>query len=184
MPQNNTFGGWPASGEIDIWESVNQTQEAHGSLHTNWTYTLGKGGNTNKMSGIDYTMWHVYSVEWTDSKITWYVDGNKMWSYSKSTKQSDLDQLQWPFDYPFYLILNQSVGTGSWADSPDKNHTYETLFDWVRVYQYPSDVTGITNLEGCDEATEGGTDMYDLTGRRVQDNFRGIAIVNGKKTVK
>ena len=184
MPQNNTFGGWPASGEIDIWETINQTQEAHGSVHTNWTYTLGKGGNTNHMAGIDYTMWHVYSVEWTANKITWYVDGNKMWSYSKSTSQSDLDQLQWPFDYPFYIILNQSVGNGSWAASPDKNHTYETLFDWVRVYQNPSDVTGVMDLEGSGDAAGDSTEIYDLTGRRMSDSFRGIAIVNGNKVVR
>ena len=184
MPQNSTFGGWPASGEIDVWEAINQTQDAHGSIHTNWSHTLGKGGNTNSMSGIDYTMWHVYSVDWTDSKITWYVDGTKMWTYNKSTKQSDLDQLQWPFDYPFYLILNQSVGAGSWAANPDTNHTYETLFDWVRVYQNPSDVTGITDIEGREEAVVGSRDIYDLTGRRISGNFRGIAIINGQITVK
>ena len=107
-----------------------------------------------------------------------------MWSYSKSTSQSDLDQLQWPFDYPFYIILNQSVGNGSWAASPDKNHTYETLFDWVRVYQNPSDVTGVTDLEGSGDATGNSTEIYDLTGRRMSDSFRGIAIVNGNKVVR
>ena len=129
-------------------------------------------------------MWHVYRVEWTANKITWYVDGNKMWSYSKSTSQSDLDQLQWPFDYPFYIILNQSVGNGSWAASPDKNHTYETLYDWVRVYQNPSDVTGVTDLEGSGDAAGNSTEIYDLTGRRISDSFRGIAIVNGNKVVR
>ena len=33
------------------------------------------------------------------------------------------------------MILNQSVGDGSWAKKPDASFTYTTLFDWVRVYQ-------------------------------------------------
>lgn len=184
MPQDNTFGGWPASGEIDIWETINQTQEAHGSLHTSWT--KANGGNTDKMSGIDYTKWHTYRVDWTARKITWYVDDKQMWSYEKSAKQSELDSGQWPFDYPFYLVLNQSVGNGSWASAPDTNHTYETQFDWVRVYQMPEDVTGIQELEGdvslLEDARSSGT--FDLTGRRLSGNFRGIAIVNGQKVIR
>ena len=138
------------------------------------------------MSGIDYTKWHTYRVDWTARKITWYVDDKQMWSYEKSAKQSELDSGQWPFDYPFYLILNQSVGNGSWASAPDTNHTYETQFDWVRVYQMPEDVTGIQELEGdvsqLEDARSSGT--FDLTGRRLSGNFRGIAIVNGQKVIR
>ena len=53
----------------------------------------------------------------------------------KKNNQNALNNGQWPFDREFYLILNQSVGDGSWAKKPDASFTYTTLFDWVRVYQ-------------------------------------------------
>jgi len=34
-----------------------------------------------------------------------------------------------------YLILNQSVGDGSWAKPVDTTHTYQMEIDWIRVYQ-------------------------------------------------
>ena len=84
------------------------------------------------MEGLDYDYWHIFAVEWDPTSITWYVDGKKMWSYLKSTKQSELEDGQWPFDAPFYLILNQSVGSGAWAKPADTSFTYETQFDWSR----------------------------------------------------
>lgn len=193
MPQTNTYGGWPYSGELDIWEASDVDQKAYGSLHTQWTYVLQKGGNTSNMTGIDYTQWHTYRMDWTASSITWYVDGTKMWSYSKSTTQSELDQGQWPFDIPFYIILNQSVGnTGALASAPDVNHTYETLVDWVRVYQKPEDVTGIDSLtpdsplqfpsKGTEAPNREGS--YDLQGRKVTDLQHGIYIINGRKVIR
>ena len=81
--------------------------------------------------------------------LTWFVNGKKVFSYAKSTNQDDLDQKQWPFDKPFYLILNQSVGNGGWAANPDLNFTYETKFDWVRVYQKADGdlITGVNNVK-------------------------------------
>ena len=118
MPTDNSLG-WPNNGEIDIWETIDTEDRAYGTVHTNWTYNLKKGGNSRYMEGLDYDYWHIFAVEWDPTSITWYVDGKKMWSYLKSTKQSELEDGQWPFDAPFYLILNQSVGSGAWAKPAD-----------------------------------------------------------------
>lgn len=45
-----------------------------------------------------------------------------------------LEEGQWSFDRFFFIILNQSVGYGNWH-APDPHATYETEFDWVRIYQ-------------------------------------------------
>ena len=74
----------------------------------------------------------------------WYVDGKEVGRYAKSTNQSQLNQGQWPFDKHFHLILNQSVGNNAWAADADVTHTYETRFDWVRVYQK----NGMLNTNG------------------------------------
>lgn len=57
-----------------------------------------------------------------------------------NNKSSDAEALangQWPFDHPFYIILNQSLrpfGTPFGCD-PDLDYVYETQFDRVRAYQ-------------------------------------------------
>lgn len=137
MPQDNT-GGWPIAGEIDIWEQIDTQNKAHHTIHTNWTYNLGNKNNPKSTSNetVDMDQWHVYALEWDDMQLRWYVDGVQVFSYTKKADDADaLDKGQWPFDKEFYVILNQSVGNGSWASNPDVNFTYETLFDYVRVYQ-------------------------------------------------
>ena len=184
MPADNSKG-WPNAGEIDIWETIDNGDVAYGTVHTNWTYNLNKGGNGGNMGGIDYSLWHVYAVEWNATSITWYVDGQKMWTYNKSTDQNALNNGQWPFDAPFYIILNQSVGNGSWAAPADESFTYETLFDWVRVYQKP-EYTGIEDVLNEEEQGSANSSniVYDLQGRMVQDlKAGGLYIVDGKKVV-
>lgn len=184
MPADNSKG-WPNAGEIDIWETIDNGDVAYGTVHTNWTYNLNKGGNGGNMGGIDYSLWHVYAVEWNATSITWYVDGQKMWTYNKSTDQNALNNGQWPFDAPFYIILNQSVGNGSWAAPADESFAYETLFDWVRVYQKP-EYTGIEDVLNEEEQVSANSSntVYDLQGRMVQDlKVGGLYIVDGKKVV-
>lgn len=184
MPADNSLG-WPNNGEIDIWEAIDTDGRAYGTVHSHWTYDLKKGGNSGNKSGIDYSLWHVYAVEWDATSITWYVDGEKVWTYNKSTDQNALDNGQWPFDAPFYIILNQSVGNGSWAAPADESFSYETLFDWVRVYQKPEH-TGIEDvMTDGEQASFGNVNaVYDMQGRLVKEmKTGGLYIVNGKKVV-
>jgi hypothetical protein len=103
-----------------------------------------------------------------------------MWTYKKSTDQNALDKGQWPFDAPFYIILNQSVGNGSWAAHADESFTYETLFDWVRVYQNPEH-TAIEDVLQENEQTVGSQAYYDLSGRVLKEApNKGVYINNGK----
>ncbi|MBP3227711.1 MAG: glycoside hydrolase family 16 protein [Bacteroidaceae bacterium] len=137
MPQDNS-AGWPNAGEIDIWEQINVQDKAHHTVHSNWTYNLKNTGDPKSTSSEDVNMdgWHVYAIEWDAEQLRWYVDNAQVFSYNKKSADADaLEKGQWPFDAPFYLILNQSVGNGSWAAAPDESFTYETLFDYVRVYQ-------------------------------------------------
>ena len=147
MPSDQSKG-WPNDGEIDIWEQIDMQNTAYHTIHSNWTYNLGnKNAPQSSFSeSCDMAKWHTYGLEWIDGLLTWYVDGKKVGSYARSTDQNALNKGQWPFDKPFYLILNQSVGNGAWAANADTGHTYETLFDWVRVYQEDPNV-GIRGME-------------------------------------
>ena len=153
MPQDNS-AGWPYAGEIDIWEQINSDNTSWHTIHTKWANTtadgsecMGQGNNPAKTGTASTTngQYHTFGLEWLPKKLIWYVDGKQVFSYAKATSSYALNNGQWPFDKDFYLILNQSVGNGSWASAPDLGFVYETLFDWVRVYQ-TDEQTGISSL--------------------------------------
>lgn len=160
MPNTDTtYGGWPSSGEIDIFEQINNENKSYHTIHSHWANGSGDGGlgnsNNPTKGGTSATTtgeYHVYGLEWTETLLKWFVDGKQVFSYAKSTNQNALDNLQWPFDKPFYLILNQSVGNGSWAANRDLDFTYETKFDWVRVYQ-KADGDLLTGINAAKEVT-------------------------------
>jgi beta-glucanase (GH16 family) len=128
---------WPKDGEIDIMEHVGyEPGVVHGTVHTeayNHVLKTEKGGQTTIADAS--TAFHTYAIDWTRERIDFYVDDQKYYSFSKSVNGAD--HSQWPFDEPFYLILNVAVG-GNWGGQKGVD---DTIFpqrmevDWVRVYQ-------------------------------------------------
>lgn len=180
MPQPPT-DSWPKGGEIDIFEAIDAQNTAFHTLHSHWTYTLGNKNNPKSSfsEAVTQDEWHLFAANWTEDLITFYVDGNPVGSYAKSQKASDIENGQWPFLHDFYLILNQSVGDGSWAKSPDTSFTYETQFDWVRVFQkdVPTSLSLVLSKEG--------NSWYDMAGRKLQDKptAPGIYIHGNRKHI-
>ena len=213
MPEDQS-AGWPDCGEIDIWEAIDTDGRSYHTIHSNWSYDLGNKNNPKSSfnTGVTYDRYHTYGLRWSEKLLIWYVDGKEVGRYAKSSSQSALDQGQWPFDKHFHLILNQSVGNGSWAKDADVNHTYETRFDWVRVYQTSgmentNGTVGIVNVPDVLRAevqpVDGGVvvtssctrnvAVYDLAGRKVAETVvdgmhrfvlsAGIYLVEGVKVV-
>lgn len=189
MPEDQSLG-WPDCGEIDIWEVIDTQNRSYHTVHSNWTYDLGKTGSPQSSfnTTATYDRYHTFGLSWDEKTLIWYLDGKEVGRYTKSTSQSTLNQGQWPFDKHFHLILNQSVGNGSWAANADVSHTYETRFDWVRVYQKVGmkntngTVTDLTEVE-LDSPTE--QVIYTLQGMRLDstiDNLpKGLYIVGNEK---
>ena len=136
MPQSPKEG-WPACGEIDIFETIDLQDITYHTVHSHWTYNLGHHSDPRSSHSAHYSMedYHVYGFEWEEGTMRWYVDGTQVGSYSHCDDPEAIAQGQWPFEKEFYLILNQSVGDGSWAAPADTMHTYRMDVDWVRVYQ-------------------------------------------------
>jgi hypothetical protein len=110
LPTENAYGRWPKSGEIDIMEAVGCTEDkVYGTVHTEAYNHLQHTEKYNSMrTNVD--AWHTYTIEWTTSQISWFVDGHLYHSFAPSSQSSD----KWPFDRHFFLILNLAVG-GSWG---------------------------------------------------------------------
>ena len=123
-------------GEIDVVEMFGSKQESNHNIHTQYTLDNPKHGlRTSFKHDVDVTKWHVYGIEWTPKYVKWLVDGRLVGIYYKSSDKELLKKHQWTFDDKFFILLNQSVGTGAHGMIPDITKTYETKFDWIRVYQ-------------------------------------------------
>lgn len=105
--------GWPLCGEIDIMEYVGyQPDSVYGTIHSE-TYNHLK--NTQKMNSIFIEKpdaFNVYAVEWSSDNISFFC--NDVMYNSITRAANDSTAKEWPFDKPFYLLLNVAVG-GNWG---------------------------------------------------------------------
>lgn len=129
LPSDWEYGGWPASGEIDIMELLgHETNKVYGTIHygPDPQHHLQKGGSYRLPSGTFAGDFHTFTIEWDSVHFAWYVDGV---AYFAATAQS-------PFDRRFHLLLNVAVG-GNWPGSPDDFTTFpqKMIVDYVRVYK-------------------------------------------------
>ncbi len=146
MPADDQYGWWPWSGEIDIMEHpTNQVDKIYGTVHTgaysSFTGSAPRGSNIQIPDAE--TVYHIYAAEWTPDRIDFYVDDQKYFTFKNENSGSEA----WPFDQPFYIILNLAVG-GGWVGNPDATSIFPAVMevDYVRVYQYEQDM----NITGPD----------------------------------
>jgi beta-glucanase (GH16 family) len=130
---------WPKCGEIDIIEHAGKKEnELFFSLHTQ------KHNHTRKDTK-QYTVFkeyqgvceefHDYAMEWTPEYIEFFVDGESACRFEKSDDAEDQSVDAWPFDQPFYLILNIAVGGSMGGEVVEENLPFIMEVDYVRVYQ-------------------------------------------------
>lgn len=136
LGSNHGKVAWPECGEIDIMEHVGYEPDSiFSTIHTGaFNHMIG----TQKTAGVfiedPYSGFHTYTVEWTPQEMRFLLDGKEFHrienKYAKVT--------EWPFDQPFYLILNLAIG-GNWGG---KKGIDDSIFpatieiDYVRYYQY------------------------------------------------
>lgn len=127
-------GIWPAFwmqretspyGEIDVVETVGSKPNlVQGYAHAQ----RRMGGGQRKLAQSLSAGYHVFGVDWTPDRIVWWVDGH---AYAQLKAYRG-----WPFDKPFFLILNVQVG-GEWPGAPNARTPFPARMavDWVRVYR-------------------------------------------------
>ncbi|SDZ87540.1 Beta-glucanase, GH16 family [Arachidicoccus rhizosphaerae] len=126
------YGGWPNSGEMDIMEHVNKESVVHQTLH-NADVTNSSGGSTATHSASYNTSdYNLYTEEWTPTTIKYYVNNTLQYTYTKTASGGSN---QWPYDQPFYIILNQSGGAGWPGAITDSDLPFTMQVDYVRVYK-------------------------------------------------
>jgi beta-glucanase (GH16 family) len=126
---------WPACGEIDAMEMLGSTSNTvHGTLHAPWSFApKGIGGTAESPTTPLSGGFHVYGVEWAPGRISFLLDGTV---YETILRSQLPPGAPWPFNHPFFLLLNLAVG-GNWPGSPSASTQFPAhmTVDWVRVWQ-------------------------------------------------
>ncbi len=159
MGSNSVSVSWPGCGEIDVVENDgSDVFFVQGSIHSGTDATEVydfTGGNS-------VTNFHVYDLDWTSNSITWSVDGTAYETQTSWGTDVSGQSYPYPFNQPFYLIMNLAVG-GDYVGDPTTNSINPSLpaelqVDYVRVFQsvyVPTPlILSITPNKGC---AAGGT---------------------------
>ncbi|SHF08812.1 Glycosyl hydrolases family 16 [Mariniphaga anaerophila] len=137
MPGGWSFndGNWPDVGEFDIMEHVgHDVGVIHASAHSK-DYQWQTGTQQTDTIRVDDATeaFHTYVWEWTQEGVKAYVDDKLFFEYDNE----GLGEAKWPYDKPFYLILNVAVG-GAWGNMKgidDDAFPQIMEVDYVRVYR-------------------------------------------------
>ena len=145
---DQAYGMWPAiwmlsekeiypnqhNGEMDIMETLNHDDFSYQTTHNHYTITLKQSEPKKFITAkIDTTNYNIYSVSWYPDKLVYAINGIKSYEYPKLPGAGTF---QWPFDQPFYLIIDQQM-EHEWPGmitQPEELPISMTV-DWVRLYQ-------------------------------------------------
>ena len=131
-PQDQAYGRWPASGEVDIAEWFSGlSANVFPSVHYAGENTSLSSGYNCKMP-TSSTAFHTYAVEWTPSIMRFYYDGNLCYSHSWTPTGMSGPQ---PFDKPFYVVLTQVWGLGWNTRAAGMPDTSTLVVDWVKAWE-------------------------------------------------
>ena len=127
--------GWPKCGEIDIMEMIGgggKDSTVYGTAHwDNAGSHASYGGHRALFNGQLFAdEFHVFSIVWTATTITWYLD-DVQYQVIDITP-AELSELR----AEFFFIFNVAVG-GDWPGSPDGTTLFpqRMVVDYVRVFQ-------------------------------------------------
>lgn len=100
--------GWPACGEIDVIEAINDAgnclQTIHGPTATGerWYETV----STPQAAPLSDDF-HVFAADWDADRVVFALDGVITGTLQRTALAAER---RWPFDSPQYLLLNVAVG--------------------------------------------------------------------------
>jgi beta-glucanase (GH16 family) len=136
MPEKDA--PWPEGGEIDVMEQVGSLPNVeHATVHTalfNHQRHTQRGAQFPLPTSC--SEFHRYQLAWSPDALTIGIDDH---AYMKVKNDQPGGRGAWPFDGPFYMILNLAIG-GPWAGSKgidDAAMPQRFEVDYVRIWSLP-----------------------------------------------
>lgn len=134
LGSNDSQVAWPACGEIDIMELRGNAPSV-----TNSTMHFGNTVAQHQYKGTAYALpagdfasdYHLFTLIRSQNQMEFYVDGTKYYTFTTA------DATPYPFNNPFYVILNVAVG-GDFGGNPDASTGFPQTMkvDFVKFFQY------------------------------------------------
>ncbi len=151
LPTSEAYGGWPYSGEIDIMELLgHEPNKSYATLHAEGTapgLSIYSSSNYVLSTGTFADAFHTFAIEWSPVEIKFYIDNILI--ATKSATSLAASPRPFPFDQPFFFLLNVAVG-GNWPGNPNASTVLPQTMevDYVRVYQSipEASITGATRV--------------------------------------
>jgi beta-glucanase (GH16 family) len=122
------------NGEIDVMEWIGAKPDTiYGSAHSYINYP-DHSPHTQAQTVTDATtVPHDYWLEWTPTRLTFGMDEI---AYYRLDKDSKWGPANWPYDQPYYLIMNVAIG-GSWGGEVSPKFTSAAMqIDGIEYYPY------------------------------------------------
>ena len=162
-PRNSPYGNDAAGGEIDIAEGANIGRGGnrrgridaqlpgdgwgvHHVVHMGYPFD-----NPFKLTNLPVNpaeSFHLYAVEWDTASIRFYVDDRRVltvpqsdWFSRPKDSEEPVDNPYAPFDQPFFVVINNTVGNWALETWPGNQVPDTTVFpaefvvDYMRVYE-------------------------------------------------
>ncbi len=134
LAEQKKYGAYPRNGEVDIMEHLNFDDIIYQTTHSYYTLKLkqDKKPPHHGTAKIDISKFNTFGLEWYPDRLVFTLNGEVTFVYPKV---EGVDPSQWPYDQPFYLLIDQQLG-GSWVGkvNPD-DLPVQMIVDWVKVYQ-------------------------------------------------
>lgn len=130
---------WPLCGEIDMMEHTVVNKDVlvyslHSLKHNHTRNDVVQYSTSVRHPGV-CEEFHVYGMEWTADYVEYFLDGESVCKYRKTDDKEDQTELAWPYDKPYYLIMNIAVGGMMGGPVTDEDLPFIMEVDYVRVYQ-------------------------------------------------
>lgn len=137
MPEEDKFGHWPKSGEIDIMEHVGrEVDHVFFCLHTE-DYNHTKGNDYYKK--IHYKGltddFQKYTLEWSNTGIRYLLNDKEIVHYVKGADGKNSKTSGWPFDENFYLLINMAIGGKFGGAVDDSCLPQKFIVKDIKIYQ-------------------------------------------------
>lgn len=134
LAETEKYGDYPKNGEIDIMEHLNYDDIFYQTVHSFYTLELKKSETPKSYSTTKFNadVFNVFGLEWYPDRLVFTLNGDETFVYPKL---KEMDYMQWPFDQPFYILVDQQLG-GKWVGEVNADDLpVQMTVDYVKVYQ-------------------------------------------------
>ena len=126
--------GWPACGEIDVMESLDEPHRVFGTVRCPAPSMKAASAGIMSLVGRFPARTRLFAVDWRPRAIIVDVESAAV-SFGLARELGS----SWVFDHPFYILLNLAVGDLLGGAVNDKTQIpAEFVIDYLRVYEHRS----------------------------------------------